>query len=128
MYDELRVRDLLIDSCHSSKQAQGFFEARIDDEKLLQLLISIAKDAEGYLGDAPMQAAYYASQFSGESLLPYEAELIDMLPRVDGYGGHVALALGKTKSAPGKKAILSELGDGTRFDSWLFREALSHYE
>ena len=127
MLDEARIRDLLIGSCHSSKEAQIFFEAHRNDHEVLDLLIRIAKDEEDYGGDAPMQAAYFASQFPGHLLLPYEAELRAMLPVVRGYGGHVALALGKTKSIAGKEAILNELGDGTRFDAWLFRQALSQY-
>jgi hypothetical protein len=128
MHSEAHIRDLLIKSCHASKDAQAFFESRRNDEELLALLIRIAKDAEDYEGDAPMQAAYYASQFPGSLLLPYEAELRAMLPIVNGYGGHIALALGKTKSIAGKQVILNELGDGTRFDARLFREALSQYE
>lgn len=128
MHAEAHIRQLLIDSCHSSKEARAFFESRLADEELLRLLIRIAKDDGDQGGDAPMQAAYYASQFPGKLLLPYEVELRTMLPIVNGYGGHVALALGKTKSAAGKQAILNELGDGTRFDAWLFQQALAQYE
>ena len=128
MFDEAHIRDLLVKSCHSSKEARTFFESRRNDAELLALLVLIAKDDEDYEGDAPMRAAYYASQFPGNLLLPHEAELRAMLPIVEGYGGHIALALGKTKSVAGKTAILNGLGDGTRFDAWLFREALSQYE
>ncbi len=128
MHNEAEIRDLLIDSCHSSKKAQTFFESHANDKGLLELLIKIAKDDEDHGGDASMQAAYYASHFPGNLLAPYESQLRAMLPVVNGYGGHVALALGKTKSALGKQAILEELGDGTRFDAWLFQEALTHYE
>jgi hypothetical protein len=69
-----------------------------------------------------MQAAYWVSQFPSSLLRPHEPVLYEMLPIVDGYGGRVALALGKTGSQRGRAAIIEELGDGTRFDAWLFRE------
>ena len=75
-----------------------------------------------------MQAAYYMSKFSREMLMPYEHQLISMLPTVNGYGGHVALALSKTLSQAGKQAIVNELGDGSRNDAWLFRKALGSYD
>jgi hypothetical protein len=75
-----------------------------------------------------MQAAYFASQYPGTLPEPYEPKLLDLLPTVNGYGGHIALALGKTKSPRGKAALLAELGDGSRFDAWLFKKALAEYE
>ena len=128
MYDEHNIRELLIASCHSSIKVQQYFDSRLDDPELLRLLWSIAKDEAGYLGDAPMQAAYYLSKFPPNLLRPYETELLAMLSDVDGYGGHIAVALGKVKSDVGKQAILKELGDGSRFDAWLFRKALRFYE
>ncbi len=128
MHDEAAIRDLLIESCHSSKEAVSFFVEQMSDPEFLSLLMCIALDEYGYLGDAPMQAAYFVSQFPGELLAPHEAALFELLPQADGYGGHVALALAKTKSERGKQAILTELGDGSRFDAWLFKEALAEYE
>lgn len=128
MKTEQEIRDLLIDSCHSVAEAEQYFLDRLDDTDLLNCLVTIAKDEDGYLGDAPMQAAYFVSQHGPEMLTPYESDLIAMLPEVDGYAGHIALALGKTQSVPGKQLITQELGDGQRFDAWLFEEALALYE
>lgn len=128
IYDEAVVRRKLIESCHSSKEAHEYFVERLDDWTLLSLLMRIAEDAEDYGGDSPMQAAFYASQFSGDFLKPFEPKLLDLLTQVNGYGGHIALAIGKTKSLRGKAALESELGDGSRFDAWLFKKALAEYD
>ena len=61
-------------------------------------------------------------------LKPHEQTLREMLPAVNGYGGHIALALGKTGSALGKQVIIEQLGDGSRFDAHLFRQALKQYD
>jgi hypothetical protein len=124
MIDEAAIRQLLIDSCHSSAAAEKFFRCHLDDVELLALLVRIARDAEDYEGDAPMQAAYWMSQYPANLLMPHEAALLEMLPMVDGYGGHVALALGKTRSPRGREAIVQELGNGERVDAWLFRKAI----
>jgi len=71
-----------------------------------------------------MQAAFWMSQYSHGLLLPHEPAILEMLPIVDGYGGHVAHALGKTQTTRGRAAIMNELGDGQRFDAWLFRKGL----
>jgi hypothetical protein len=124
MLDDARIRGLLIDSCHSSADAVAYFRANLSNAELLALLVKIARDADDHGGDAPMQAAYWVSQYPSSLLIPHEAALFEMLPIVDGYAGHVALALAKTGSQRGRLAIVQELGDGTRFDAWLFREAL----
>jgi len=61
-------------------------------------------------------------------LKPHEQTLREMLPTVNGYGGSIALALGKTGSAAGRQAIIKELGDGSRFDADSFRQALKQYD
>lgn|SRR5215470_8445860 len=128
MYDEADIREKLVDSCHSSTEAREFFMARLADQELLALLMKIAENAEDWDGDAPMQAAHFASQFPGALLEPYEPKLLSLLTAVNGYGGHIALALGKTRSPRGRIALLSELGDGSRFDAWQFKKALAEYE
>lgn len=125
MINEVTIRQLLIDSCHSSDAADGFFRSRFNDEELLSLLVKIAREADDCQGDAPMQAAYWKSQYSANLLMSYEPALMEMLPMVDGYEGHVALALGKTRSPRGRALIAQELEKGERFDAWLFREALA---
>ncbi|HZK79929.1 MAG TPA: hypothetical protein VFC46_02655 [Humisphaera sp.] len=127
MVDEKEIRELLIASCHSSAAAIRFFRDHLEDQNLLRLLVHIAQDADDYEGDAPMQAAYWLSESSGAVLISHEPMLFEMLPLVDGYGGSVALALGKTGSPRGRKLIQKELGDGKRFDAWLFRRALACY-
>ena len=127
MYEEATIREQLIASCRSSKEAQQYFLARLSDPELLSLLMTIALDTYDHGGDAPMQAAYFASQFSGSLLVRHEPALFGLLTSANGYGGHVALALGKTKSARGKEALVAELGDGSRFDAWLFNKALAEY-
>ena len=124
MIDESAIRELLIDSCHSSAAADNFFRCHLDDTELLALLVQIVRDADDYQGDAPMQAAYWMSQFRGDLLMLHEASLLEMLPIVDGYGGHVALALGKTRSPRGRQAIVRELGNGERFDAWLYQQGI----
>jgi hypothetical protein len=127
VYEESVIRQALISSCHSSKEAVQYFSDRIGDPALLDLLVRIAVDDAGHEGDAPMQAAYFASQFSGEELVRYEPALLALLGTANGYGGHVAVALGKTRSPRGRAAITAELGDGSRFDAWLFKKALAEY-
>ncbi|CAM0999784.1 hypothetical protein EJMOOK_14070 [Rhodanobacter sp. Root179] len=127
MYDEATIRKQLIASCHSSQEAKEYFLANLNDPELLSLLVKIALDAEDHGGDAPMQAAYFTSQFPNSLLVRYEPELFGLLTSANGYGGHVALALGKTRSARGKEALVAELGDGSRFDAWLFNKALAEY-
>ena len=46
-----------------------------------------------------------------------------------GFGGAlIPVALGKIKSREGKRLIEQELGDGSRFDAWLFQRALAFYD
>lgn len=127
MYQEASIRELLIDSCHSVPKAEEFFAKRLSDPELLATLMEITVDAGGHLGDARMQAAYFVSQFPASMLIRHEAALVDLLPRADGYGGHIAVALGKTRSPRGRQLLIQKLGDGSRFDAWLFKIALAEY-
>jgi hypothetical protein len=128
MFYEDHIRETLISACHSSNEADNFFRLHLDNPKLLALLVHIAKDDKDYGGDAPMTAAYYVSEFPPQMLEQHEQTLREMLPTIDGYGGHVALALGKTRSPAGRQVIIEQLGDGTRIDAHLFRRALSEYD
>src|SRR5580698_8240496 len=47
MIDETQIRELLVASCHSSKEADVYFMSRLSDPELLDLLISIAEVAKG---------------------------------------------------------------------------------
>lgn len=44
MHDEAAIRDLLIESCHSSKEAVSFFVEQMSDPEFLSLLMCIALD------------------------------------------------------------------------------------
>ena len=128
MYYEDHIRKLLIDSCHSSVEAQQFFRSRLDDSKMLLLLLRIAKDDEDYGGDAPMQAAYYLSQFSASMLVPHAHELLAKLPVTDGFASHIAVALGKTQLPEVRQALLEGLGDASGPDAIYYQMALEEYD
>ena len=128
MIPEETVRQLLIDSCHSSEVADKKLLGSLSSPEFVSLLVKIALDEDDYQGDAPMQAAYYLSQAPVEMLKPFEQKLLSLLTTANGYGGYVALTLGRMQSALAKAVITSELGNGERFDVWLFKEALKQYE
>jgi hypothetical protein len=128
MYEESVIRELLIDSCHSSATADRFFTDRLSESDLLDVLVKIAVDNEGHLGDAPMTAAYYVSRFPRELLIPHEAELFDLLRRADGYGGSVAIALAKTRSARARTRIIQEFKGRSALDEWSFKEAMAEFD
>jgi hypothetical protein len=67
------VRELLILSCHSSPLAQQFFEAHLNSEELLAVLLGLA--VEDYSGDAQMTASYWASRFPSSLLAPHVLKL-----------------------------------------------------
>jgi hypothetical protein len=126
---ENELRHLLIETCHSSDQARAYFEARLADEGMLRTLVRIAVDAEGYLGDAPMQAAFWISRYPAALIAPHERAILDAIPTAEegGYAGHFALTLGKIRSKSAKQWLIDGLGDGSRFDAWLFRQSLDCY-
>lgn len=57
MYDKDLIRDLLIDSTHSIQEANIFFQERLNDKALLDILVDFALD--DYSSDASMTASYY---------------------------------------------------------------------
>ena len=127
MMTETAVRQLLIDSCHSSTEADTTLLRNLTSPEFVALLVHIALDREDYGGDAPMQAAYYLSQTPIENIRPFEAQLLALLTTANGYGGHIALTLGRMRSVSAKAVILEELGDGEFPSAWLYREALKQY-
>jgi hypothetical protein len=127
MITEHEARQLLIDSCHSSTEADAALLSKLASPEFVSLLVRIALDEEDYGGDAPMQAAYYLSQAPSENVRPFEPQLLALLTTANGYGGHVALALGRMRSSSAKAVIQSELGDGEFPSAWLYKEALKHY-
>ncbi|WP_179033139.1 hypothetical protein [Paenibacillus kribbensis] len=66
MYEKKVVRELLIDSTHGIQKAKTYFEERLDDKLLLDLLVEFSTD--DYSTDASMTASYWISQFSEVTL------------------------------------------------------------
>jgi len=129
-YEEPEIRRMLIETCYSSKMTEQYFLDRLSEADLLALLVKIAVDEEGYLGDAPMAAAHFVAQFPKEMLGPYEPTLFNLFPEADdsGYGASVAIALAKTGSRRGRQLIIEQLGDKSRNDARFFQQALAEYE
>lgn len=67
------MRELLILSCHSSPLAKQFFEAHLNSEELLAVLLGLA--VEDYSGDAQMTASYWVSRFPSSLLARHALEL-----------------------------------------------------
>jgi len=124
---EAEIRKLLIDSCHSSKDADEELLKMLSDPKVISLLIEIALDEMDHGGDSPMQAAYYLSQAAVERIQSHEEELINILSADLPYSGHAALALGRMQSKKAHPIIVSELGEGGFPSAWLYEEALAKY-
>ena len=127
MISEQVIRQLLIDSCHSSKEAESLILSNLASDEFIALLVRIAIDEDDFEGDAPMQAAYYLSKAAPELLQPFEPQLLSLLTSANGFGGHVALALGRMHSRQAEPIIRSELGDGKFPSAWLYEEALKNY-
>lgn len=128
MISEETTRQLLIESCHSSREADEKLLGHLSSSEFVSLLVKIALDEDDYQGDAPMQAAYYLSQAPVTLAKPFEKKLIGLLTAANGYGGHIALTLGRMRSDTAKPVITEELENGERFDAWLYKEALKQYE
>ena len=126
MISEPEIRQLLIDSCHSSADAERRLLRELELEEFVGLLVHIAIDADDYQGDAPMQAAYFLSKAAPSHLQPYETVLISLLESTNGYAGSIALALGRMKSSEAKPIINQCLVEGW-WPEHLYREALSAY-
>jgi hypothetical protein len=127
MISEAKLRELLIESCHSSSEAEAELMALLSSPDFIVLLVKIAVDDADYQGDAPMQAAYFLSQASPFLTRPFEQQLYALLTTANGYGGHIALVLGRMQSALAKDVIRSELGDGQFPSAWLYEKALKEY-
>jgi hypothetical protein len=102
MVPESAVRALLIESCHFSSAAVHRLTAELSSPEFVEQLVKIAVDADDRQGDAPMQAAYFLLQASPAHTRSHEKPLLALLSTADGYGGHVARALGRMKSREAK--------------------------
>ncbi|MBU2709430.1 hypothetical protein KCM76_25800 [Zooshikella marina] len=131
MYQESDIRELLIETCYSNEQANAFFEERLEDEALLEILVYIAFDEDDYGGDAPMASGDYIPRFPAESLKQFEPQFLSILETEWASARHedIALALAKINSIKGKELTekwLSELGEGPRYEK--FKQAYEQYE
>ncbi|WCF09247.1 hypothetical protein NDS46_04925 [Paenibacillus thiaminolyticus] len=99
-YDNKHIRNLLIDSTHSIPEANTFFEERLNDKALLDILVDFALD--DYSGDASMTASYWISKFSENLLVTIEDQLLILQDyELDNISVHAWIALGKIKSKKG---------------------------
>jgi hypothetical protein len=127
MIPEAETRQLLIDSCHSSTEAEERILRELQSREFVSLLVDIAVDAADYQGDAPMQAAYFLSKAPPSLVQPHETALLALLESADGYAGSVALMLGRMKSQQAKAVIEQRLAEGW-WPEHLYKEAMSCYE
>lgn len=126
-----QIRELLIETCYSNEKASKYFESKIDDQNMLQILVSIAVDEDDFGGDAPMAAGSYIPMYPVPMLKEYEKEFLDILVREysDARPEDIALALAKIQSSAAKPIIeqnIKELEYGPRCE--IFEEALKLYE
>ncbi|BFH16753.1 hypothetical protein WJ0W_005092 [Paenibacillus melissococcoides] len=100
MYDKDLIRDLLTDSTHSIQEANIFFQERLNDKALLDILVDFALD--DYSSDASMTASYWISNFTENLLLTIEDKLLILQEyELDNISVHAWIALGKIKSKKG---------------------------
>ena len=130
MYQEPDIRELLIETCYSNEQACAFFEERLEDDALLEILVSIAIDEDDYGGDAPMASGDFIPRYPAESLKKYEQQFLGILESEWASVRHedIALALAKINSNQGKvltQKWLTELGEGPRYEK--FKKAFEQY-
>lgn len=102
MIDETKARQLLIDSCYSSAEAERCISQELNSAEFNDVLARIVVDADDYQGDAAGAAAYFLSQADPVLVKPYEDQLLVLLESADGYAGSVGLILGRMKSACAK--------------------------
>lgn len=112
MISEREARQLLIDSCHSSTKAADVILEELQSPEFVRLLVKIAVDSDDHQGDAPMQAAYYLSKAPPSLTRAHEAALLALLDTDIGYGGSVAIVLGRMMSRQAKPVIAHRLAEG----------------
>ncbi len=120
------VRRLLVESCHSSADAERQINDQLQSPEFIERLVSIAVDDEDYQGDAPMRAAYYLSKAGPELLISYESRLLLLLETADGYGASIALTLARM----GSSGALPEIARRVQAGWWpehTYKEALVLY-
>lgn len=99
------IRELLIDSTHGIQKAKTYFEERLDDKLLLDVLVEFALD--DYSTDASMTASYWISQFSEDLLRGIEDDLLVLQQyELNSISVHALVALGKIQSTRGLKYLI----------------------
>jgi hypothetical protein len=72
-YSREEIYPYLIQSLHSTKSAEEFFDSHRDDERLLSTLLEVALADES--DDARMEASFWVSQFAADLLEPFKENL-----------------------------------------------------
>ena len=127
MIQESELRQLLIDSCAVTSEAENRILGELQSPDFIALLVLIAVDAEDYEGDAPMQAAYFLTKASPELSRLHEVELLKLLHTAQGYAGSVALVLGRMRSVEAKSFIAKALAENW-WPEHFYKEALACYD
>jgi hypothetical protein len=124
MYSRKLIREQLIDAVHGIEEATNYFQDRLNDKQLLDLLVKIAMD--DYSTDASAKASYWISHFEEDLLIEVEDKLLILQKyKLDAISAFAVLALSKINSEMGKKYLLKHR-DGPNM-RWWESEALENY-
>ena len=125
--DEENLRELLIESCHSNKEAEKEIEKLTSNSEITELLSMISGDEDG--GDAPMQASYFLQFLPHDELHKYKAQLIKHLHIKDNPNAcWVALALSAIHSDEAYLHISEMLAREDFQGDWIYKKALENYD
>jgi len=127
MKSERDIRNLLINTMHSSPVAEQQILAELSKPEFVDLLLTIAIDAANYGGDAPTAASFYLTKIQQHCQKPLNATVDAFVHRHqaelsaffgDRERGHnwanVVLALARFRSIPAK-SYLQQL---QKMDGW----------
>ncbi len=102
-----KIVDLLIKSVHSDKEAAAYFEANLNNNALLTVLLDIIENSES--GDARMEASFFVSKFDENLLKCVEKKLLQLMN--DEWmciSTWMMIALSRIKSQEALKKIIRE--------------------
>lgn len=100
MYSRKLIREQLIDAVHGIEEATHYFQERLNDKPLLDLLIKIAMD--DYSTDASAKASYWISHFSEDLLTQVEEKLLILQKyKLNAISAFAIIALSKINSKKG---------------------------
>ncbi|KRE32907.1 hypothetical protein [Paenibacillus sp. Soil724D2] len=123
------IKELLILSVHSSKEAELYFKEKITEEnkEMLKILVEIAGDFDDF-GDSAMAATDYIKDFSINLLKEYEDSLLQIFTD-DDRGARIllAIALGRIKSVKAKEYIYELYNDKDLQGNWIIQRSVSYY-